>query len=89
MFTVYLALWTVLVCTIGMLMTFVNDAIQQSGFFQDKKLSYPLTVTAFGQDVYHEWGARHYWYAWMCVALFIIMIVRIVMWANHYWDNKK
>jgi hypothetical protein len=89
-FLLYLAGNILILFTAGMLMTFVNDAIQHSGFFGDVLRTAPL-------DRYHEefikdgydWGARHYWYFWMCVAMFIIGVIRVVLWVDYYWTDKK
>jgi len=75
---------------IGMMMTFVNDLIQCTGFFGDILLSRPKE-NDFMVDEMHEWGARHYWYFWLMVILFILSLVRIVLWINWFWskENKK
>lgn len=86
-FTIYLGLWIVALCTIGMVFTFINDQIQASGFFGDTLLTKPHD-SAFGMDEWHEWGARHYWYFWMCFLLFALSVARIVMWCNWYWDRE-
>lgn len=86
-FTFYLSLWVIGLCTIGMFMTFASDFIQSSGFFGDVKRSVPNNETTI--DEWYDWGARHYWYFWMCVFLFFISVVRIVMWINHYWEKEE
>jgi hypothetical protein len=92
-FTFYLALWIVLLFCTGMFMTFVNDALQASGFFGDKPFVYsPEYKYMLGDgciDTTWTWGARHYWYHLMCVCLFILSIVRIVIWSNWYWSDKN
>jgi len=73
-----------------MLCTFLNDAIQASGFFGDT-IHQGERVSEVNIDSKYDWGARHYWYFWMCFALFIISIIRIVSWMAWFWseDNKK
>lgn len=83
-FTVYLALWVVALFGIGIAFTFINDAIQASGFFGDVKRVTPLSD---GIDVWYDWGIRHYWYFWMCIVLFLISVLRIILWINWYWDR--
>jgi hypothetical protein len=86
-FTIYLAMWIVLIFGIGIVMTFVNDAIQLTGFFGDT----PCTEKFGGCgiiDSEHSWGARHYWYFWGCVLLFMLTVARCVLWCVYYWDRK-
>lgn len=40
-------------------------------------------------DEFNEWGARHYWYYWLCVILFILSVIRIAIWAIYYWEENK
>jgi len=93
-FTIYLGLYIVALFSIGICFTFINDALQASGFFGDT-LFKPYTGN-YGQFIkYHgiidqkyEWGPRHYWYFWMCILLFILSALRIVIWCVWYWDKK-
>lgn len=81
----------------GMLMTFVNDWIQASGFFGDTKfIPHPSAwnkdyiITEDGAiDTEYVWGARHYWYFWLCFILFMLSLVRIAVWSYGYWNTEK
>mgnify|MGYP000986510354 CR=1 FL=1 len=88
-FLSWLSLYVVILCVGGMLCTFLNDAIQASNFFGD--VAGHVERDGINIDSDHIWGARHYWYFWMCVALFIISVIRIVAWMDWFWseDNKK
>jgi hypothetical protein len=35
--------------------------------------------SSFGIDEDWQWGARHYWYAWLMVFLFVLSVVNVVM----------
>ena len=88
-FTIWLGLFIVILFSVGMMMTYVNDAIQETGFFGDVKR---IKSTPFAEDFIdneYEWGARHYWYFWMCVLLWVLGVVRVVIWANYYWEDEK
>lgn len=88
MFTVYLAMFVIALCSIGMAMTYVNEALQNSGFFGDVKLTVPIDTTYSSDlDKWHIWGARHYWYFWMCIVLFLLSVVRIIIWAFYYCEK--
>lgn len=88
-FTYYLALFIVSLFTLAMLMTYFSEWIQSTGFFGD------WLCQRCGNDEMdpgHSWGARHYWYYWMCVALFLLSLARIIVWAVWYWhveDQKE
>jgi hypothetical protein len=80
--------------TIAMLMTYVPDQLRtffgdipcssrvheaydyKAGKYVDVK-----DCSADDKHIYGNWywGARHYWYAWMIVLLFILSIVNVVM----------
>ena len=93
-FTIYLGFYIVALFSIGIAFTFINDALQTSGFFGDTLFkpyttSYGSLIDSTGAiDGKHEWGARHYWYFWMCILLFILSVARIIMWCAWYWDKK-
>lgn len=89
-FTFKLAGFIIAIFSIAIVMTFINDAIQASGFFADIKLIKPQGPSeGVGIDIWHEWGTRHYYYAWMCFLLFCISIVRIIMWVVYFWTDKS
>lgn len=86
-FTYILAGMIIVLCGSGMLMTYVNDAIQISGFFNDR--IYPSgTILNDCIDINHSWGPRHYWYFWMCILLFIVMVIRCVLISVNYWAKE-
>jgi hypothetical protein len=70
------AIQIVLLCAMGMAMTFLSDYLSASGFFGDA----PETRRSgcFQCDGI-AWGARHYWYAWCSFLLCALGIVRIFM----------
>lgn len=74
----------------GMLMTFVNDYLQSTGFFGDTlrttKVRDPMGLNI---DTAYDWGQRHYWYFWMMVVVFILSAIRIYMWAEWFWSDKN
>lgn len=84
-FILLLAIQIVILFAIGIGMTYLNDAIQSSGFFGDVLLKEPLKFCFL--DEYHEWGARHFWYWWMCLILFLLGIARIVLWSVNFWKR--
>lgn len=93
-FTYYLAGWIILIFGSGIMMTFVNDWIQASGFFGDVpfvpyKSHYGIMITRDSKiDGQWVWGTRHYWYYWMCFFLWILSVVRCIIWCNQYWEEK-
>lgn len=90
MFTIYLGLYIIALFSVGIAFTYINDWLQLSGFFGDT-LTKPdiLPIGYVAIDKNYEWGARHYWYFWMCVLLFILSVIRIIMWAFWYWEDKN
>lgn len=86
-YTLWLAPWIILLCSAGMTMTFINDALQSTGFFGDVKTDIHLTTQFIDRG--YEWGNRHYWYWWMCVALFLLNIIRISIWSDNYFNTDK
>ena len=88
-YTTYLALWVIGYFGAAMLVTYFSDFLRTSGFFGDVKLTTPETeYNSFGLDAWYHWGARHYWYYWMCVVLFLLTIVRTIFRSIHYWNKK-
>lgn len=83
----YLYFWIIGLFGTAMLMTYVSEYLQTSGFFGDIILKTPLNHDCF--DCNHEWGARHFWYAWMCFFLFILSIIRIIIWSFAYFEDTK
>lgn len=93
-FTIYLALYIIALFSFCILFTFINDALQKSGFFGDElfvpyKDQWNNWVLKSGDiDGKYVWGVRHYWYFTMCILLFILSIVRVIMWAAWYWNKN-
>jgi hypothetical protein len=77
-FTYLLALWVLGLCLFGMFYTYFNQYLSTTGFFGDW-----IDDTLWDK---HQWGVRHYWYFWMCTLLFILSIIRCIIWCWHYWD---
>lgn len=90
-FTYILSLWVIGLFTLGMFMTFFNEWLQNTGFFGDVLLKTVRNTSndVVTIDVMHDWGARHYWYWWMCVMLFILSVVRIFVWGANYLEEPK
>jgi hypothetical protein len=85
-FTLYLSVWIIVLCSVGMLMTFVNDYIQSIGFFGDIKRATKDEWCIL--DPMYDWGARHYWYFWMCFLLFAVSLLRVILWIINYWEDE-
>lgn len=65
--------------------TFLNDYLSSINFFGD----YVKSITYGGKDVpYKFWGARHYWYFWGCLLMFIFSFVRIIFYARLVYLNN-
>jgi hypothetical protein len=85
-YTWKLSLWIFSLFTIMMLISYFNNYLQTSGFFGDTYLG--PNHKCEGGDCDWDWGARHYWYLWMGVFLFIIQIIRIFIWSGNYWKHE-
>lgn len=81
-----LSLWIICLFTFAMFATFFSEYLQTSGFFGDTMRSALDSVSNI--DDAHSWGARHYWYFWMCILLFLISLIRIFTWSIKYWEDK-
>jgi len=84
-----LGIYIIVLFSIGFSFTYLNDYLQESGIFGDKACGDNPFCGGGLADREHEWGSRHYWYYWTCAALFIISLIRIVIWANEFWDKKE
>jgi H+/Cl- antiporter ClcA len=91
-FTYLLALYITFLFCGGMMLTFFNDWLQSTGFFGDELCKHKhiggYGVVGAIDDEYH-WGARHYWYWWLCFILFILSCIRIFIWAVYYWEPEN
>ena len=83
-FTYLLAIWIICIGTVGLFYTYINDYLNSIDFFGDTK-TYPYG----GTYLYTEWGARHYWYYWICLCLFLLSVVRMIVWAYYYWVKEN
>jgi uncharacterized protein YjeT (DUF2065 family) len=72
----HIAIRIIILCTIGMLMTFIPEHLRD--FFGDTIDTSDNPFRDKG-TVYWNWGARHYWYYWMMVFLFILSIINFFM----------
>lgn len=93
-FTFHLALYIVIVFSIAMSVSYLVEYLQSCGFFGDYPFKHHMEgygeVTSTGLvDDQMVWGARHYWFFWMCVLLFILSIIRMIIWVVKYWDLDK
>jgi hypothetical protein len=73
---------------LAMILTFLGDYLQSSSFFGDTLLKFPLD-TEFNIDKWHLWGARHYWYFWMCIVAFILGVIRTIIWGVLFFEEPK
>lgn len=83
-FTYKLALWVIALCLSAMAFTYLTEYMQSSGFFGDRSI-YQSNDTI---DMNHKWGTRHYWWQFMCILLFLISILRIIVWVVWYWNDE-
>lgn len=85
-FSLLLVLWLLMLFSITIGCTYLSEYLEQIKFFGD--VWYTNTGT-YGYDNSHEeWGARHIWYAILCTLLFILSLIRIIVWIIKYWDFK-
>lgn len=70
-----IAIRIVFLFTVAMMATFIPEHLR--GFFGDVPCGgdckYDFTERAW------DWGARHYWYAWMMLCLFILTVVNLII----------
>lgn len=67
----------IVLCVFGMLCTFIPDHLRV--FFGDTANISGKCNSEFKIDCNWIWGARHYWYAWMMVLLFITSLLNIII----------
>jgi hypothetical protein len=73
-----LSLQVVILFAIAIVYSFLTQYLQSSGFFGDTLL--PLDKQgAHEVDSAWDWGTRHYLFFWMSILLFIIQLVRIIV----------
>ena len=84
-FSLWLVLYIIALFTFAMIWTYLTEKLQLSGFFGDK----PQPFNNNEIDGAWNWGIRHYLYSFMSLALFIVGIARIIMWADWYWEHNK
>lgn len=90
-FEVYFAITIriVILFVVGMLFTFVPDYLRE--FFGDVDCTgktyelfgktYQGCRSEFVNDGY-DWGARHYWYTFMMLCLFLLSIINVIVAIN-------
>ena len=85
-FFTLLALWIVLLFSAAITGTFLHDYLDSFNFFGD----YPHTYVDFANVLRTEekWGTRHFWWGFMCAALFILSVVRICVWGNKFIETN-
>lgn len=87
---VYLAIAVRLIILfgVGMMVTFITPHMRE--FFGDVP---NVSKKDFGVDSAWDWGARHYWYFWLMVFLFILSLINFVMSVINIieknYDTKK
>jgi len=64
----------VILFTVAMLATFIPENLRD--FFGDTPALEVQDHTP-EPDKYYDWGARHYWYWWMCVILFLLSMLNL------------
>lgn len=86
-FTLFLGMYIIILCSAAMAFTYFSEWLSLTGFFGDTA----RRCTGCFVDDAHEWGARHYWYFWMCFCLAVLSLARIFIWVAWYWneDNPK
>lgn len=77
-----IALRIIILFTVGSLMTFLPEILRP--FFGDTKFIPEVhgmwTKTEIGSiDTAWNWGARHYWYFWMMVILFLLSAANTII----------
>ena len=82
LFIFYLALQIILLFGLAFVFTWVNEIVAKTGIFGDTYTG-KINDSAIKDGI--DWGARHYYYFWCCVILWIVSLIRIIMWADWYW----
>lgn len=66
----------VLMCFVGMFMSYLTPALRD---FLGDELYNPEYYHHDWVDDDYVWGARHYWYWWMMVGLFLLSLVNSII----------
>ena len=73
-----IAIRIVILFTIGFLGTFIPEQMRDV-FGDTLHVCKPDYCNhGFSIDEEYDWGARHYWWFWMCILLFILSLVNVV-----------
>jgi len=81
-----IALRIIILFTSASLATYLPEQLRE--YFGDtkvvphKEMLYvtEYLVTTDGEiDIYWNWGARHYWYFWMMILLFILSVINVIV----------
>ena len=83
-FTTQLSLQIILLSIIGILGSYFSDYLSTTGFFND---TISEKADEFGS--FTRWGARHMWYFWTVLVLFLIQIFRIMYWVGSYLSEEN
>lgn len=67
-----IAIRLILLFSVAIFMSFIPEHLRD--FFGDTLV--PVNEQ-FGLDPEYNWGARHYWYFWLMVLLFVLPIVNL------------
>lgn len=67
-----IAIRVIILFAIAIVATFIPEQLRE--FFGDVSMNTESSI-----DPNWAWGARHYWYAWMCVFLFILAMVNVII----------
>jgi len=71
----------VLLFVVGFFATYIHDYLDINKMFGDYK---GIGMNNKYGDV---WGARHYWYTWGCLILFLLSLIRIVILCRMLYLN--
>lgn len=68
-----IAIRIVVLCVIGMMCTYITPQLRT--FFDDK----PCDQGFYLLEPDWCWGARHHWYFWMMLSLFILSLINVIV----------
>ena len=70
-----IAIRIIVLCLFAMAITFITPELRT--FFGDVYV--PNGISDEGIDKYWDWGARHYWYFWTMIFLFLLSLINVIM----------
>jgi hypothetical protein len=83
-FLFWLGIQIIILFGLAFCFTWVNEYLAKTGIFGDK----PAPNNDFRHDGI-EWGMRHIYYFWCCLILWLLSLIRIIIWFEWYWDEQK